>query len=87
MDGAYRHVHLVTRLDEGAGIEVPVDPAALPALFALDGSKPVGALPGAAAAIPTIQRLFEAGFAGRVPVGDPGFEPGTSALSERRSNT
>ncbi len=86
VDGAYRHVQLVTRLDEGVGIEVPIDPAALPALFALDGSRPVGELPGAAAALPTIQRLFEAGFAGRVPVGDPGFEPGTSALSERRSN-
>src|SRR6478609_59172 len=34
-EGGYRHAHLVTRLDEGAGIEVPVDPAALRALFAL----------------------------------------------------
>jgi methylase of polypeptide subunit release factors len=85
-NGAYRHVRLATRLDEGAGVEVTVDPAALPALFALDGSRPVGDLPGADAALPTIQRLFEAGFAGRVPMGDPGFEPGTSALSERRSN-
>ena len=76
----------MTRLDEGAGVEVPIDPAALRALFALDGSLPVGDLPDAAAAFPTIQRLFEAGFAGRVRMGDPGFEPGTSALSERRSN-
>ena len=37
----------MTRLDEGAGIEVPVDPAALRALFALDGSLPVGDLPDA----------------------------------------
>jgi methylase of polypeptide subunit release factors len=61
-DGAYRHVRLASRLDEGAGFEVPVDPAALPALFALDGTRPVGELPGAAAALPTIRRLFEAGF-------------------------
>ena len=40
-DGAYRHAHLVARLDEGVGIEVPIDPAALPALFALDRSRPV----------------------------------------------
>ena len=58
-EGGYRHAHLVTRLDEGAGIEVPVDPAALRALFALDGSVPVGDLPDAEAALPTIQRLHE----------------------------
>jgi methylase of polypeptide subunit release factors len=86
VDGAYRHVRLAVRLNEGAGVEVAVDPPALPALFALDGSKRVCDLPGAAAALPTIRRLFEAGLVGRVPVGDPGFEPGTSALSERRSN-
>jgi methylase of polypeptide subunit release factors len=85
-EGGYRHAHLVARLDEGAGVGVPIDPAALRALFALDGSLPVADLPDAAAAFPTIQRLHEAGFAGRVEMGDPGFEPGTSALSERRSN-
>jgi methylase of polypeptide subunit release factors len=66
VDGTYRHVRLAIRLDEGAGVEVPVDPAALPALFALDGSRPVRELPGADAALPTIRRLFEAGFVGRV---------------------
>jgi methylase of polypeptide subunit release factors len=66
VDGAYRHVRLAIRLDDGAGVEVPVDPVALPALFALDGSKPVGELPGADAALATIRRLFEAGFVGRV---------------------
>jgi methylase of polypeptide subunit release factors len=66
VDGAYRHVRLAIRLDEGAGVEVAVDPVALPALFALDGSKPVCELPGADAALPTIRRLFEAGFVGRV---------------------
>jgi methylase of polypeptide subunit release factors len=68
-EGAYRHAHLVTRLDEGAGVEVPVDPAALRALFALDGSVPVGDLPDAAAALPTICRLFDAGFAERTNSG------------------
>lgn len=66
MDGAYRHVRLAIRLDAGAGVEVKVDPAALPALFALDGSSRVRELPGADAALPTIRRLFEAGFVGRV---------------------
>ena len=66
VDGAYRHVRLAIRLDDGAGVEVMVDPAALPALFALDGSRPVCELPGADDALPTIRRLFEAGFAGRV---------------------
>jgi hypothetical protein len=51
---------------DGAGVEVAVDPVALPALFALDGSKRVSELPGADAALPTIRRLFEAGFVGRV---------------------
>jgi methylase of polypeptide subunit release factors len=68
-DGAYRHVRLVTRLDKGAGVEVPVDPAALPALFALDGTRPVSELPDADAALPTIQRLFEAGFVERTNSG------------------
>jgi hypothetical protein len=66
VDGAYRHVRLAIRLDAGAGVEVAVDPVALPALFALDGSKAVRELPGAEAALPTIRRLFEAGFVGRV---------------------
>jgi hypothetical protein len=66
VDGAYRHVRLAIRLDDGAGVEVNADPAALPALFACDGSKPVRALPAADAALPTIRRLFEAGFVGRV---------------------
>jgi len=66
VDGTYRHTRLAIRLDEGAGVEVSVDPGALPALFALDGSKPVRELPGADNALPTIQRLFEAGFVGRV---------------------
>ena len=66
VDGAYRHVRLAIRLDAGAGVEVNVDPAALPALFALDGSSPVRELPGADDALPTIRRLFEAGFVGRV---------------------
>ncbi len=66
VDGAYRYVRLAIRLDEGAGVEVAVDPAALPALFALDGSRRVRELPGADAALPTIRRLFEAGFVGRL---------------------
>ena len=64
-EGGYRHAHLVTRLDEGAGVAVTVDPAALRALFALDGSLPVGDLPDAEAAFPTIRRLYEAGFVER----------------------
>ncbi len=85
-DGAYREVRLALRLAEGAGVEVPVEPAALPALFVLDGSRPLRELPAAEAALPTIRRLFEAGFVERVAMGDRGFEPRTSALSERRSN-
>jgi methylase of polypeptide subunit release factors len=66
VDGAYRHVRLAIRLDDGAGVEVTVEPAALPALFALDGSRPVRELPRVEDALPTIRRLFEAGFVGRV---------------------
>jgi methylase of polypeptide subunit release factors len=66
VDGAYRHVRLAIRLDDGAGIEVAVDPVALPALFALDGSRRVRDLPGSDDALPTIRRLFDAGFVGRV---------------------
>ena len=68
-EGGYRHAHLVARLDEGVGIEVPVDPAALRALFALDGSVPVGDLPDAEAALPTIERLHDAGFVERTNSG------------------
>jgi len=64
-DGAYRHAHLVTRLDEGVGIEVAIEPAALPALFALDGTRLVRELPAWEAALPTIRRLFDAGFVQR----------------------
>jgi hypothetical protein len=39
---------------------------ALPALFALDGSRRVRDLPGSDDALPTIRRLFDAGFVGRV---------------------
>jgi hypothetical protein len=66
VDGAYRHVRLASRLDDGAGVEVAVDPVALPALFALDGSRRVRDLPGSDDALPTIRRLFDAGFVGRV---------------------
>jgi hypothetical protein len=55
----------VARLDEGAGVAVPIDPAALRALFALDGALAVGELPDAEAALPTIRRLFAAGFVER----------------------
>jgi methylase of polypeptide subunit release factors len=64
-EGGYRHAHLVARLDEGAGVAVPIDPAALRALFALDGALAVGELPDAEAALPTIRRLFAAGFVER----------------------
>jgi methylase of polypeptide subunit release factors len=57
----YAPERLVLRLDDGLGVEAAVDPAALPALFALDGSKPLRELPGADAALPTIRRLFELG--------------------------
>lgn len=69
-DGTYRHVRLAVRPDEGAGLEVAVDPVALPALFALDGSKRVRDLPDAEAALPTIRRLCEAGLAVRIPTND-----------------
>jgi Methyltransferase small domain len=82
--GGYAHEVLAVRPDESIGVDVPVDAAALPALFALGGGTPVGALPGVEDALPTLRRLFETGVAREV--GDPGFEPGTSALSERRSN-
>jgi methylase of polypeptide subunit release factors len=62
-DGAYRPQHLALALDEGAGVEVPVDPAALPALFALNGERPLRELPDAEAALPTVRRLFALGFA------------------------
>jgi methylase of polypeptide subunit release factors len=58
----YAPEHLTLVLDDGAGIEAAVDPAALQALFALDGSRPLRELPGAEAALPTIRTLFELGF-------------------------
>jgi methylase of polypeptide subunit release factors len=58
----YAPEHLALSLDEGAGLEAPVDAAALPALFALDGSRPLRELPEAEAALPTVRRLFELGF-------------------------
>jgi methylase of polypeptide subunit release factors len=64
-DGAYRPEHLALALDEGVGVEVAVDPAALPALFALNGDRPLRELPDAEAALPTVRRLFALGFAER----------------------
>jgi methylase of polypeptide subunit release factors len=61
----YAPEYLTLRLDEGAGLDAPVDPAALQTLFALDGSRPLRELPGAEAALPTIRRLFELGFVER----------------------
>jgi methylase of polypeptide subunit release factors len=65
-DGAYRPEHLALVLDEGAGVEVAVDPASLPALFALNGERPLRELPDAEAALPAVRRLFALGFAERV---------------------
>ena len=59
---SYAPQHLALALDEGAGIEAPVEPAALRTLFALDGSRPLDELPDAQAALPTIRRLLELGF-------------------------
>lgn len=64
--GCYASERLVLHLDDGLGVEAPVDPAALPTLFALDGSRPLRELPGAEAALPTIRSLFELGFVERV---------------------
>ena len=61
-EGSYRAEHLALALEDGVGLEVEVDPAALPTLFALDGSRPLRELPGAKASLPTLRRLFEAGF-------------------------
>jgi methylase of polypeptide subunit release factors len=61
-DGAYRPDHLALALDEGAGVEVAVDPVALPALFALNGERPLRELPDAEAALPSVRRLFASGF-------------------------
>jgi methylase of polypeptide subunit release factors len=58
--------HLGLSLDDGLGIEARVEPDALTALFALDGSRPLRELPGAVAALPTIRRLFELGFVERL---------------------
>jgi methylase of polypeptide subunit release factors len=65
-EDGYAPERLVLRPDDSIGVEVPVEPAALPALFRLDGSQHVGELPGTAAALPTIRRLFELGAVERV---------------------
>ena len=64
-DEGYAPERLVLRLDEGLGVDAPVDPAALRALFALDGSRPLREVPGIDEAVPTIRRLFELGFVER----------------------
>jgi methylase of polypeptide subunit release factors len=64
-EGAYRPEHLALALDDGVGVEVPVEPAALPALFRLNGERPLRELPDAEAALPAIRRLFALGFAER----------------------
>src|SRR5262245_6192257 len=53
----YAVERLVLRLDEGVGVEAPVEPAALQTLFVLDGSRPLRELPGAEDALPTVCRL------------------------------
>jgi hypothetical protein len=63
--GSYRAEHLALALEEGIGLELSVEPATLPALFDLNGSRPVRELTGAEAALPTIRRLLEAGFVER----------------------
>jgi methylase of polypeptide subunit release factors len=65
-NGAYRHEHLAVALNEGVGLEVSIDPAALPTLFELNGKHGLGELPNAESALPTIRRLFEAGFLERL---------------------
>ena len=65
-EAGYRPEFVVLRLDDGAGVAAHVDPAALPALFRLNGDRPLRELPGAKDALPTVRRLFELGFAGRV---------------------
>ncbi len=65
-DGSYRGEHLALALEAGVGLEVELEPAALPTLFALDGSRPLRELPGAETSLPTVRRLFEAGFVERL---------------------
>src|SRR5439155_9575892 len=62
----YAPERLALRLDEGLGVDAPADVVALPALFALDGGRPLRELPNAEEALPTIRRLFELGFLERV---------------------
>jgi methylase of polypeptide subunit release factors len=62
----YAPERLVLRLDDGLGVEAPVDPAALPALFQLDGSRPLHELPRHEDALPTIRRLLQLGFVERL---------------------
>jgi methylase of polypeptide subunit release factors len=64
-DGAYRPQRLALALDEGVGVEVPVEPDALPALFALNGERPLRELRDVEAALPAIRRLFALGFTER----------------------
>jgi hypothetical protein len=63
--GSYRAEHLALSLEDGIGLEASVEPAALPTLFELNGERPLRELPGAKAALPTVRRLFEAGFVAR----------------------
>lgn len=61
-DGSYQAEHLALALEDGIGLEVALEPAALTTLFALDGSRPLRELPGAETSLPAVRRLFEAGF-------------------------
>jgi methylase of polypeptide subunit release factors len=64
-EGSYRPQHLALTLEAGVGLEVQLEPTVLPTLFALDGSRPLRELPGGEASLPTVRRLFEAGFVER----------------------
>jgi methylase of polypeptide subunit release factors len=59
---AYAPQHLALTLDDGVGIEGPLQAPALRTLFGLDGSRPLEELPDARDALPTIERLLELGF-------------------------
>jgi methylase of polypeptide subunit release factors len=63
VEGGYGHASLVVRPDDSIGVDVAVDPAALPALFALGGDRRVADLPDSEGALPTLRRLFDAGIA------------------------
>jgi methylase of polypeptide subunit release factors len=64
-DGSYRSEQLALALEAGVGLEVELEPGVLPTLFALDGSRPLRDLPAGEASLPTVRRLFEAGFVER----------------------